>query len=239
MKKLLIILFGGILTLCMFVPLFFFDDVVEYLSKASTILSGLCGLATLYIAILLYDRYGIESKTKERVLTAIEETVSEFLKVHFVICYYSKDMCESTPSDYIISLSFQGSKEWAIDYFTPETLSAPLYYKASGMYGCSQLVNNTESKIFLPKSIADAIRRLTILKYEAQNMTKDTRPVTTLSASSDKISNLNDSLDGTDTNLPEKQYSVIEFIEAYYGVKEAILSWYQNNNIDTEDLNLN
>ena len=200
-------------------------------------LSGLCGLATLYIAILLYDRYGVESKTKERTLAAIEETIAEIQKVQFILCYYSDDK-GGTPTDYIISLSFQGTKERALDLFTPESLSSPLYYKSSGMYGCSQVVNNTQSKVFLPKSIAEAINKLNVFKYEPQTIAKDTRPITTLSASSDKINNLNDSLDGTDTNLPEEQYSVIQFIDAYYGIRDAILEWYKTNNIETSDLNI-
>ena len=238
MKKVLAIGFWFILALCLLVPLFLCDDLVDYSTKVTTMLSGLCGLATLYIAILLYDRYGVESKTKERTLAAIEETIAEIQKVHFILCYYSDIQAKGTPKDYIISLSFQGTKERALEYFSPESLSEPLYYKSSGMYGCSLVVNNTQSKVFLPKSIAEAVNKLNVFKYESRTIARGTRPITTLSASYDKINNLSDSLDGADTNLPEEQYSVIQFLDAYYGVKDAILKWYEENNIETKDLNI-
>lgn len=238
MKKGLIIATVLIVALSLLVPLFLCDDFVDYSTKVATMLSGLCGLGTLFIAILLYDRYGVESKTKERTLAAIEETIAEIQKVNFILCYYSDVQTKSAPNDYIISLSFQGTKERALEFFTPESLSAPLYYKSSGMYGCSQVVNNTLSKVFLPKSIAEAVNKLYVFKYEPQTIAKDARPITTLSASSDKINNLNDSLDGADTNMPEEHYSVIQFLNAYYGVKDAILKWYKDNNIDTTGLNI-
>ena len=238
MKKLLIIATILIVALSLLAPAFFCEGLVDYAGKVATLLSGLCGLGTLCVAIMLYDRYGVEGKKKERTMAAIEETITEIQKVHFILCYYSDDRKNGTPTDFLVSLPFQGTKERALEFFTPESLSAPLYYKYPGMYGCSQVVNKTQSKVFLPKSIAEAVNKLNVFKYEPQTIAKGTRPITTLSASSDMINNLNDSLDGTDTNLPEEHYSVIQFLDAYYGVKEAILNWYKENNIDTRGLNI-
>lgn len=201
-------------------------------------LSGLCGLATLYIAILLYDRYGVESKTKERTLVAIEETIAVMQKVHFILCHYAEGKNGESPKDTLISLEFQGTKERAYDLFTAESLCSPLYYKSSGMYGCAQISGNIESKVYLPKSIAEAVEKLSIFTYEPQDIAPDIRPITTLSASSDKINNLNDKLDGTDTNLPEQQLSVAQFLDAYYGVKDAIVQWYRDNGVDTKNMNI-
>ena len=106
------------------------------------------------------------------------------------------------------------------------------------MYVCSQLVENIRSKVFLPKTISDAAQKLFVFKYESQNVPKDTRPITTLSGNSEKISCLNDSLDGTNTYIPEEQYSVIQFVDTYFGVKEAIVDWYKENSIDMSALNL-
>lgn len=227
-----------IVVVCIAVPVFNCVGFKDFALTTTTMLSGLCGLATLFVAILLYDRYGMESKAKETTLKAIEETIAELQKVDFTLCYYADAKDSSMPENYIIPLSFQSKKESVTEYYTPEDLSSLLYYKGSAMYVCSQLVENIHSKVFLPKTIVDAVQKLFVFKYESQNIPKDTRPITTLSGNSEKISCLNDSLDGANTNIPEAQYSVIQFIDAYFGIKEAIVDWYKKNNIDMGNLNL-
>ncbi|WP_155808506.1 hypothetical protein [Xylanibacter brevis] len=238
MKTTLKISFWIIFALCLLLPIWANTCLKDYAVTVTTMLSGLCGLATLYVAILLYDRYGMESKSKERTIIAIEETIAEFKKVHFILCFYSDKKDDETPTDYIISLFFQSKKENVTKYFTPEALSTLLYYKTSGMYVCSQLAEIIQSKVFLPKSIAEAAKRLSVFEYETQNIDKDTRPITTLTASSDRINNQNDALDGSNVNIPKQQMSVMQFIDAYFGVKEAIIDWYKENGIDTTNMNL-
>lgn len=238
MKRFLIciaVLFFGV---SIVIPIFTHNGFQDYVVTATTMLSGLCTLVTLIVAILLYDRYGIESKAKETTLKAVEETIAELQKVDFTLCYYADAKNGETPTSYIIPLSFQSKKERVTEYFTPEDLSSKIYYKGSAMYVCSQLVENIRSKVFLPKTISDAAQKLFVFKYESQNVPKDTRPITTLSGNSEKISCLNDSLDGTNTYIPEEQYSVIQFVDTYFGVKEAIVDWYKENSIDMSALNL-
>lgn len=212
--------------------------VVESITTFATLLSGLSAFATLYIAILLYDRYGVKSKAKERTQKAIEEMIAEMQKVHFIFGFYTDVKDNTTPRDYIISMSLQSKKEHVTTYFTPAALSSVLYYKKSGILGCSQLFSNAFSNTFLPKNIADAVKKLAVFEFEPQKYAKDIRPITTLSASSDRINSLNDTLDGADTNIPEQRLSVIQFIDTYLGIKDAIVEWYKSNDIDTEDLNL-
>ena len=227
-----------IVIVCIIIPVINYVDIKDFTLTVTTMLSGLCGLATLFVAILLYDRYGMESKTKETSLKAIEETIAELQKVDFTLCYCVDSKNGATPTNYIIPLSFQSKKEIVIEYFTLEDLSSLLYYKGSAMYVCSQMVENIRFKVFLPRTIADAVQKLFVFKYESQNIPKDTRPITTLSGNSGKISCLNDSLDGNNVYVPEKQYSVIQFVDAYFGIKEAIVDWYKENNIEMVDLNL-
>jgi hypothetical protein len=127
---------------CIVIPIIDYSGIKDFALTATTMLSGLCGLATLFVAILLYDRYGMESKAKETTLKSIEETIAELQKVDFTLCYYADSKDGSTPENYIIPLSFQSKKERVTEYFTPEDLSSLLYYKGSAMYVCSQLVDN-------------------------------------------------------------------------------------------------
>lgn len=211
---------------------------MKYVNNAATMLSGLCGLATLFIAILLYDRYGIKSKTKEQTLKSLEYIIVELQKIHFQLCYYSETKDGNTITDYIIPISFQSNKKFVIDSLPQEALSSILYYKSSGILGCSQLVERIQYKVFLPKKIIDAVQRLNVIHYQPQTISKETRPIASLSSFSDKINNLNDTLDGTNTYIPEQKFTVIQFIDAYFGVKNAIIEWYHVNNIDTSEFNL-
>ena len=61
MKTTLKITFWIIFALCLLLPFLANTCLKDYAVIATTMLSGLCGLATLYVAILLYDRYGMES----------------------------------------------------------------------------------------------------------------------------------------------------------------------------------
>lgn len=216
----------------------FMSDWGDFTIKVTTMLSGLCGLGTLYIAILLYDRYGIEAKTGEKVHSDVEAVITELQKVNFVLCSYPEYEDGDTPQDFIIPMSFQSVKEYVVEHITPQALSSILYYKDSGMYGCVQLVQKARSCVYLPKSIMESVEKLSITRYESSDLKKEDRPITTLSSFSDKISNGNDSLDGDNTRIPEANYSVIQFIDAYFCVKEAIVKWYKDNGIDTTNLNL-
>lgn len=238
MKRALLYGFWTIVAGCVLIPIAYSCDFGKYVTMVTTMLSGLCGLGTLYIAILLYDRYGVETKTGEQILKAVNQVIVEFQKVTFVLCSYTETKEDETLSTCVIDLTIQSSKDFVIDNLTDEALSSVLYYKDSGMYGCVQLTQNTLKNVYLPKSIAEEIKKLYIFKYETSNLEEKAKPITTLSAFSDKLSALQDKLDASDTRIPENQLSVIQFLDAYFGIKDAIIKWYKENNLDITKLNL-
>ena len=233
MKTFLNCIFWIVLVGCIALPLAFSVSFKDYTINVTTMLSGLCGLITLLVAIRLYDKYGVESKAKERNMKAVEDAIAELQKVDFIINYQAENKDGETPINYVISLTFQSNKEQITKYLSPEALSSLLYYKGSGMYGCLQVSENIRSNLFLPTNIVDAATKLAVFKYEPQNIDTEKRPLTTLSASSVKIR----ALDGPDYNLPEQHLTVIQFIDAYFEIKESILGWYKSQGIETRELN--
>lgn len=204
----------------------------------TTILSGLCGLATFYIAILLYDRYGIDAATRQKSMEAIGGLITEMQKVNFVLGYYPEAPKDETPSDFIISLSFRSKKENVIKYISQTDLLSILCYKQSGMYGCTQLAEKASNLVFLPSSIYAATQKLSVFEYSESNQTKDSRPNTVLSAFSDVINADKDSLDASLTFIPKTEYKVCDFIDSYFAIKEAIIQWYKDNDVDIRKLNI-
>ncbi len=238
MKRFLIFSLLAILAISIILPLVSSCCYTGIAVSMATMLSGLCGLATLYIAILLYDRYGVEAKAKEKIMDAVNAAIEEIQKVNFVLIFNSDDKDDNAPKVYVVTLSFHSKKDFVTESLTPEALSSTLYYKYSGMYGCSQLCQRTQSNIFLPQSIVEAIQQLNVFTYEKQMVSEGTYPLTVLSAYSDEISNNADTLDGKDTFIPKQGFSLVQFIDAYFGVKESIIKWYKDNGIDTTNLNL-
>lgn len=238
MKKALYITIVVIAMICVVLPVWLSPDKVSGITLSTTMLSGLCALATFYIAILLYDRYGMNATSNQRAIEDIEKLIAEMQKVNFVLCHYSKTEEGETPNDYIISLSFRSIKESVIENISPEALSSPLYYKQSGMYGCLFLSEKANSLVFLPSTIFQAVDKISVFEYSNTNIAKDLRPVTTLLAHSDKLSANHETLDVESTYIPKTSYSVIQFIDYYFAIRDAIVLWYKENGVDINQLNL-
>lgn len=143
-----------------------------------------------------------------------------------------------TPSDYVITLSFQSNRKLIEELFTAETLSSTMLYKQSGAFACSQLVEKHDYDVFLPKSIAEKLRKIRVFKYNPCQVSKDARAISILSAYSDKIDNNADTLDAESCCIPEENYSVTQFFDIYFDIREAIFQWYKENGLKIERLNM-
>ena len=208
------------------------DSLKDYFLSSTTMLSGLCGLVTLYIAILLYDRYGVESKNKEQIFNAIQNVISELQSISFSI--RSKVEVKGECNDYFINMTFQTDKQKIIELLPEDVLSSTLYYKWSGMYACSHIVNKLQSDIFLPPPIVKALNKISVFYYEQINLQEQNKPFTTLMAFLENTDYKND----ISIYIPKEGYTVIQFLDAYFGVKDAIIEWLESYDIDTKDLNL-
>lgn len=205
---------------------------------SATIMSGLCGVATFFIAILLYDRYGIDSATRQKSMEAISSLINEMQRVNFILGYYPETHDGEAPSDFILGLSFRSKKEDVIKYISSSDCLSILCYKYSGMYGCTQLVEKASNLVFLPSPIYSAVKKLTVFEYSESKQTKDSRPVTVLSSFSDVFKADKDSLDADETFIPKTNYKVCDFVDYYFAIKGEIVKWYKENGVDIQKLNI-
>ena len=139
-------LVAGIISYCAKPDAVFLSELITFATTSTTMLSGLCGVATLFIAILLYDRYGVETKTKERSVEAINMLIDDMQNVQFLVNHKAAE-----PEDFILTLTFQSKRQRIEENISAESLSSTLYYKQSAMYACSRLVEKNTANIFLPK----------------------------------------------------------------------------------------
>jgi hypothetical protein len=89
MKKTKIIIWSvSILSILIFVSPFLFgksSDLVSLVSLASTILGAVATVATLIIAILLYDKFGLSSKLMEKQTDKVLELVDSLKEISFIV----------------------------------------------------------------------------------------------------------------------------------------------------------
>lgn len=212
----------------------FLSELESFATTATTMLSGLCSVATLYIAILLYDRFGVEEKTNSRSIEAINALITDLQKLKCVINYKSAATSES-----LIMLNIKSSRQCIDEYMSADCLSSVLYYRKSAIYACSRFVEKNLDNTFLPKPIADALKAFDVCVYTEANIHKNTRPLTTISALSLAINADTGEFDGDNCYSPEPELSVVRFLDAYFAIKQSIIDWYKTNDIDLNKLNIN
>lgn len=59
-----------------------------------------------------------------------------------------------------------------------------------------------------------------------------------LLAHSDKLSANHETFDVESTYIPKTSYSVIQFIDYYFDIRDAIVLWYKENGVDISQLNI-
>lgn len=212
----------------------FLTELSSFATTATTMLSGLCAVATLYIAILLYDRYGVEEKTNSRSIEAINALITDLQKLKFFINFKSAATSES-----FIMLNIKSSQQRIDEYMSAECLSSVLYYRQSAIYACSRFVEKNLDNAYLPKPIADALKAFDVCVYTEVNIHKNTRPLTTISALSPAINAGAGEFDGDNCYSPEPELSVVRFLDSYFTIKQSIIDWYKTNDIDLNKLNIN
>jgi len=227
-------LVSGVFSFCSNADFDFLSEFTTFVTISTTMLSGLCGFATLYIAILLYDRFGMEEKTHEHTIEAINHLIDDMQKLQFIINHKA-----TGPEEFILSLSLQSKRQRIEEHISAESLSSVLYYKQSAMYACSRLVERNSENIYLPKTIAEALKAFDVFLYTESDIQKDVRPLTTICAYSHEINADSETLEGDSCYIPKSEFSVVRFLDAYFAIKQSIIDWYKANGIDLGELNIN
>ena len=203
------------------------EETLKVVDSISALIGAFCGIITLLIAILLYNKYGIDQSIADRNLKIVLEIVEELKKT--VAFAYS----ESKSGAYFVQLNFWNT-DLAVLSRGPRTqyLDDMVYFKISYAYAFSRLFDLGRDP-FAPKEIVDAIKRIQFVTLSEVREEERAGKYAVISVKvEEKIEN--DEIVG---RLNNRDMTLREYVQNYQAVKELIKSWLVNHNVDPKNLN--
>lgn len=203
------------------------ENALKVVDSISALIGAFCGVITLFIAILLYNKYGIDQSIADRNLKIVLEIVEELKKT--VAFAYS----ESKSGAYFVQLNFWNT-DLAVLSRGPKTqfLDDMVYFRINYAYAFSNLFDLGRDP-FAPKEIVEAIKRIQFVSLTGVKEEDRAEKYAVISARfEEKIEN--DEIVG---RLNNRDMTLREYVQNYMAVKESIKSWLVNHNVDPNSLN--
>lgn len=223
MKKVLFSLIILGVVLCFLLPAFGY--IMDYVTNAATILSGLCGLGTLIIAILLYDKYGVDKKIVDKNLEVILKFVEELRKT--TICIRG----EGEGGSYALMVNFL-DRAIKKGEFMSRYLNDKLFFSLNYGYTLSNLYEISKDP-FMPSEVSERFQKITLCVLP-EITEEDKQGDFAVATGSVYMQEDNDRIVG---RLNGWDYTLGEFIESYMSVADAIKQWLKSHNVDEKCLN--
>lgn len=231
MKKLFLIIFTALLVVSVVVPLLLntsSEDAVHVIDHISFIIAAFCGIITTIIAILLYDKYGVDKKIIDKNLEVVLQFVDELRKTTIYI--YG----ESTKGgSYAIMVNFW-NKPIEKDDFMSRCLNDRLFFKLNYVYALNNLYEISKNP-FMPPEISEKFQRIALLVLP-EITEEDKRYGYAVATSSVNMLESEDK-DQIIGKLNGHDFSVGEYIDNYMEVRSAIKQWLKAHNVDDGSLN--
>lgn len=209
-----------------------YDCIFDYANSIATILSCLCTLFTLLIAISIYDKYGLSGKSYSETFNSVISLYHDVSKLDFFLKTYDIEL-SSNPNDIsfnriiIIRNNFKLSniKEYAEGY-----LDLPVLFTESYIYSI-QILDNYQSSLFIPKQIKEALDKFYIVTY-MKYMDKPKKGTVIESPENEKKT------EEVDYYKIDSFENLKTFIESYGRLKRTIYDWLKKNGGDKEIINM-
>lgn len=197
----------------------------EDIELISNLISSIGTIITIYVAILLYDRFGIDRELKLKSFETVSKLIASF---------QSKRLS--------IESHFNNQKAYCFirfndkDLFSDcEYLDAKLYFHSSAIEALSEMCS-IKSDVLLPPEIAKALSAFEIIAL---------RKITTSDCSSNycvikSTPSTNKLFVEEGVYLMDLQTPITakEFIANYKKLKLSIIDWVKDNTSDSQKLNL-
>lgn len=227
MKKVLIVILIVlcIVLLSMVIPWIASNYANKYLniSETTKLLSAICSLATLVIAILLFNKYVINSKLIEKKIQRVFKLIEEFNKIELIVQLNNS----IGPNPYrIIFVRFndKDAKKLIKDFS-----NMPVYF----MFNFTEVagkINSLCNDPFMPNNIVEAAKPLRVAIFTPiQNKAPEYAIV---SCPSNKKSKIN--IVGV---INKEEMTLDEIINAFENIRKEIKKWMKDNSSGKLDIN--
>lgn len=232
MKKLFIVLFFVLLLVSVVVPLLLnatCEDAIHVIDHISFIIAAFCGIITTVIAILLYDKYGVEKTVLEKNLKVVLQVIEELKKTN---CFANS---EGGTGGCMIKINFWTTE--LTEFNNANTLSGylndPVFFRISYAYAYNHLYE-LGSDPLLPQTISEKIKQLQLYMLPEYKMETMTSRYFVVSSYCDAVKEQEDRIIG---KFNGKDMTLKEFVIVFIEVKKAIKQWLKAHNVADSSLN--
>jgi len=140
---------------CVLWPLIFRDTFNDFASSISSLITAMCSILTLIIAVLLYDKYGIERTVRDKNFDAVTDLMETLLKLRLTI--HSKNHSNEW---FLCNINFQRNYNNDINHLTPEDLSLQLFFSMDSVDKLSEMYEKIIWNLFMPKEIVEKAKTI-------------------------------------------------------------------------------
>lgn len=197
-------------------------DEIELLSE---IISSLGTIFTVYIAILLYDRFGIDRELKLKSFDSVTRLIERFQKTNFII----ESKINGTKSLHFLRFNDK-------DFFShSERLKVNLYFHSTAIEVLSDLCS-LKCDVLLPPEVAKALSAFEISAFQKIELDDSVSNYSVISCPAYKEKSSIEK--GVYAIHTPSQITAGEFICQYKNLKSSIIDWVKNNTSESQKLNI-
>lgn len=231
MKKSLLYIFTALLVVSIVVPLLLntsSEDAIHVIDHISFSIAAVCGIITAIIAILLFDKYGVDKKIIDKNLEVVLQFVDELRKTTIYIHGESK-----AGGSYAMMINFWNKPIEKSDFMS-RCLKDKLFFKLNYGYALNNLYELSKNP-FMPPEIGEKFQKIT-LHVLPEITDEDKLHGYAVATSSVNMLELDDK-DMIIGKLNGHDFTVGEYIDNYMEVRDAIKQWLKTHNVDDSSLN--
>lgn len=203
------------------------ESALNVVDSVSALIGAFSGIITLLIAILLYNKYGIDQSITDKNLKVVLNIVDELKKTTVIVISDTK--CGS----YFIKLNFWNTGLFELDRdIMRRYLDDTVYFNLSYAHGFEHLYDLSQDP-FAPKEIATAIKGIQLMMLsEVKKENRAERHAVISVRTAPPVEH--EEIVGKFNN---KDLTLREYIQKYQNVKDSIKTWLVNHNVSPESLN--
>lgn len=244
MKKVLnvIVIVLCIVLLSIAIPWIVSNYANEYvnISDITKILSAICSLATLVIAILLFNKYVIDSKLIEKKSERVFDLISVFNNIDFMV--EGKNLKGVAAFFLIVRFNDKDIKKHIKDYS-----DLPICFKMNFWHVVNKLIKLCDDP-FMPNNIAESVKSLNFHSFTeinndqnkyaivsiGDNVQSPTSSFISLDTKKDDEKNLNDRLGIFNNNY---KMTLNDLVSSFETIRKEIKKWLKNNSSRKLEIN--
>lgn len=202
------------------------DDALKVIDSISALIGACCGVITLLIAILLYNKYGIDQSITDKQLKVVFDIVDELKKT--VVFALST----SNSGSFFARLNFWTTDISGFSNSPHSYLDDTVYFKISYAHAFNHLYELAQEP-FAPQEVAKAIKDIQLFMLSEVKPEHRVERYVILFANSDENVN-NCDVVGKFNNI---DMTLRDYIQNYQKIKESIKTWLLGHGVDPKSIN--